>query len=107
MSDRLKLLENMLIESPEDAFLLFALAKEHEKLGDINLALDTYKNLQTINPEYVGLYYHFGKLLEKKEQIEEAVSIFDQGILVAKKQNNQHAWSELAAARTNWVEDIE
>jgi tetratricopeptide (TPR) repeat protein len=105
MSDRLKLLENMLIDSPNDSFLLFAYAKEHEKLGDDTLALHTYKKLKNINPEYVGLYYHFGKLLEKNEQFEEAIAIFDAGISVAKKQNNQHAWSELAGARMNLVED--
>jgi tetratricopeptide (TPR) repeat protein len=105
MSDRLKLLENMLIDSPNDSFLLFAYAKEYEKLGDESLALDTYKKLQNINPDYVGLYYHFGKLLEKTQQIEEAIAVFDEGISVAKKQNNQHAWSELAGARMNLVED--
>jgi tetratricopeptide (TPR) repeat protein len=99
------LLENMLVDSPSDSFLLFAIAKEHEKSQNTSEALKIYSKLKEIDPDYVGLYYHFGKLLEKETQIEQAIVIYNEGIFIAKKINNQHAWSELAAAKMNLVDE--
>ena len=61
MSDRLKRLQSFLDASPGDSFILFAIAKEYEKLNQPNEALDHYLTLKSNDPEYVGLYYHLGK----------------------------------------------
>jgi tetratricopeptide (TPR) repeat protein len=72
MSDRLELLKSMLEKSPKDSFLLFAIAKEYEGLGENKAALDFFLNLKESQPDYVGLYYHLGKLYEKNDEIETA-----------------------------------
>ncbi len=98
---RLQLLLQMLQDSPEDSFLLFAIAKEYENLGDTAQALDYYLRLQQADPGYVGLYYHLGKLYEQMEQPDAAMQAYDQGLVVAQSVGDRHAWSELSAARLN------
>jgi hypothetical protein len=95
----------MLAAEPTDAFLLFAIAKEHETAGDDALALDFYTQCRHHNPEYVGLFYHLAKLYERKNEIDTAIAVYDVGMLVAKAQNNRHALNEMAIARSEWVDD--
>lgn len=99
MSDRLKLLQSMLEKNPTDSFLLFAIAKEYEGLGENKAALDFFLNLKKNQPDYVGLYYHLGKLYEKNDVIEKAFFTYKEGMEVAKKAGDQHALSELAGAK--------
>lgn len=105
MSDRLKQLQTFLEGSPDDSFILFAIAKEYEKLKEMDKALEQYLLLKSKDPEYVGLYYHLGKLYEMKEEFDEAVATYQQGMDVAKKQGDKHALSELAGAKLNLVDE--
>ncbi len=89
----------MLEDSPNDAFLLFAVAKEYEGAGDDAQALAHYQRLAQTDPGYVGLYYHLGKLLEKLDRQEEAIAAYDKGLEVAKAAGDRHSWNELSAAR--------
>ncbi|MCC6462880.1 MAG: tetratricopeptide repeat protein [Saprospiraceae bacterium] len=99
MSQRLQRLQQMLAASPGDSFLLFAIAKEFESLGDLDQAFEHYLRLRDTDPDYVGLYYHLGKLFEKTAQLDRAIQTYRQGIAVAKKAGDRHAWSELNGAR--------
>jgi len=87
--DRLEILLAHLKESPKDDFLLFAIAKEYEK------------NLKSNNSDYIGLYYHLGKLYEVISEDLLAVKTYKEGIDLAKKQGDFHALSELNNALTN------
>jgi len=99
--NRLEQLENMLKNSPHDSFLLFAIAKEQEKLNEEDKALDYYSRLIQSDPNYVGTYYHFAKLYEKQEQSEQALKIYTQGIQIARQLGDQHALAELSSAKLN------
>lgn len=101
-------LEQLLIflqDSPNDAFLTFAIAKEYEGLNEIAKALEYYKQLTVENEEYVGTYYHLGKLQEKLGQIENAVTTYKKGMEIAHKQGDRHAYSELAAAKLDLTDE--
>jgi tetratricopeptide (TPR) repeat protein len=98
---RLEQLQKYLAEQPNDAFLLFAIAKEYEGLGDKQLALKHYLTLRETTPQYVGLYYHLGKLYEKLEEPGEALETYKTGMIVAKKEKDMHAYSELMGAKMN------
>ena len=100
-TDRLLQLLEMLEESPGDAFLLFATAKEYEVLGDPEQALEYYQLLLDTDPAYVGLYYHLGKLLEKQGQANAALEIYQKGMEVATAQHDRHAYNELSGAKLN------
>jgi len=105
MSDRLQTLQGLQNDSPDDPFLLFAIAKEYEKLSDFNQALVQYLLLQEKNPGYVGLYYHLGKLYERLDQWDNALETYTKGMTVARKAGDQHALSELAGAKMNIDEE--
>lgn len=100
-TNRLEQLKEMLEASPTDSFLLFALAKEFEKIGELEHALEKYQFLIAHDVQYVGAYYHLGKLLERKEAMNEALKIYTQGIQIAKDQRDEHAARELATAKLN------
>lgn len=96
---RLNQLLSFLENSPKDSFILFAIAKEYENLAKTELAISYYQRLVSESPDYVGTYYHFGKILQKEGKEDEALEIFDQGLAVSKAQGDQHAYNELAGAR--------
>jgi tetratricopeptide (TPR) repeat protein len=99
-SKRLDQLLDMLSKSYEP-FLLFAVAKEYEKMQQLPDAEENYKKLLTDFPDYVGSYYHYGKLMEKQADFERATEIYSLGIAVAQKAGDRHALSELAEAKMN------
>lgn len=99
MNARLELLQSLLRDTPDDSFTLFAVAKEYEKLGDRTQALTHYLRLRDINPGYVGLYYHLGKLYETLEQPQQALEAYRQGCDVARAAKDFHALGELNGAR--------
>ena len=101
MSARLLQLTQLLDASPKDSFLLFALAKEHEGAGDDAQALVFYLRLQEAEPSYVGLYYHLGKLYERQEDAQNAISTYTQGIEISRQAGDRHAMSELQGALLN------
>jgi tetratricopeptide (TPR) repeat protein len=101
---RLEQLMKYLGDAPNDSFLLFALAKEHEGLGDIAEAFVYYNRLVTDHPKDVGTYYHLGKLYEKVENEAAAVAIYTQGMQIAQQLGERHAYGELATAK-NMISD--
>jgi|SRR5690606_21436226 len=98
MSHRLQQLIEFLKESPSDAFLVYALATEFLKLGHTEDALHHYEALVASHPDYVGTYYHLGKLYEALGRQTDAVVTYEQGMQAARKKRDMHALSELQAA---------
>lgn len=96
--DRLKALLDFLKDDPNDSFTRFALAREYQKRGDDEEARAYFDDLVERDPEYVGTYYHLGKLLEASGRREAAISTYKAGIEVARRQRENHVLSELQAA---------
>lgn len=93
--ERLEQLMNFLKEGSTDPFIRYAIATEHVKLKQYDLALEFYEDLLLNNPDYIGTYYHAGKLLELLGRKDKAISIYERGMEIAKKVKNMHAFSEL------------
>jgi Tfp pilus assembly protein PilF len=102
---RLRQIEQMLADSPQDSFLLHALALEHIKAGDLQIAKNTFEQLLSANEQYVGSYYHLAKLYEKLEELDLAKNTYEKGIVIATQQKNTHAASELRSALEQITED--
>jgi tetratricopeptide (TPR) repeat protein len=98
MQDRLEALLQFLEDDPRDAFTRFALAREYQKRGDFGRALEFFEGLVRDNPDYVGTYYHLGKLYEQEGREEEAKERYRQGIAAARRLRDVHAESELRDA---------
>ncbi len=97
-ADRLHALQAFHEEDPDDAFVRFALAQEYLKRGDIEEALRFFEGLVSKDPEYVGTWYHLGKLYQELGRSEDAVRTYTQGIAVAGRQRDTHAQAELRDA---------
>jgi len=97
--NRLEQLKNLLADAPEDSFITFAIAKEYEKEGNTGEALKCYLTIAEHDPEYVGLYYHLGKLYEERGDTLTAISTYEQGMNIAKAAGDDHAYNELVGAK--------
>jgi tetratricopeptide (TPR) repeat protein len=102
---RLDQLMKYLGDAPNDSFLLFAIAKEYEGSGDFDNAFTYYNRLVVEHSDYVGTYYHLGKLYEKIDNIEKAIETYKLGMNIAHKQGDKHAYGELATAKMNIDDD--
>jgi tetratricopeptide (TPR) repeat protein len=105
--ERLEQLRKLQAENPEDSFVAFAIAKEYESLGDEPQALYYYEELARRDPDYVGVYYHLGKLHEKLGSPAESLRVYRQGMDAARRLNDFHAYRELAAARSQLADEEE
>lgn len=99
--DRLKHLKAFYEEDPEDPFTRFALAQEYLKRGDTGEALAFFEALVDTDPDYVGTYYHLGKLYERLDRVDDALATYDAGIAVAQEQRDRKNLSELKDAKLN------
>ena len=82
---------------PSDAFTIYALATEY-RTQEPDRAWGYYQKLLAEHPDYVGTYYHAGKLLEQFNKPEEAEKVYRTGLVVARRAGQQHAASELLQA---------
>ena len=97
-SERQKELEAFLETDPMDPFLHYALGLEFLSQGHRSAAIVRFKKLQVEQPGYLPVYYQLGKCLEAENCMEEAVSMYRQGMEIALSQNNKHTYGELKSA---------
>lgn len=98
MTERIEKLKEFLLKTPGDSFLLHALALEYSKLGDDAKARSLFEEILEREPGYVGSYYHLAKLLERQNEPELAVNVYEKGMEEARKAGDRHSYNELRAA---------
>jgi Tfp pilus assembly protein PilF len=96
--DRITWIKQQLLTSPQDSFLLHALALEYIKLGQDEEARTYFENLLSHDPAYVGSYYHLGKTLERLGQETEAAAVYEKGMEMARAAGEARALGELRSA---------
>ena len=97
-SARIEQLQNFLQQSPSDPFLHHALALEFIKDGEDQSAEKHFRTNLDAVPDYVATYYHLGKLLERDGRADDAMAIYERGMVVAKAAGDMHTYSELQSA---------
>ncbi|MEX0994830.1 MAG: tetratricopeptide repeat protein [Balneolaceae bacterium] len=108
MSDNLQKIKKLAAnvrENPEDSFLKFALALELLKNNQDRKALLLFESVYKNHPDYLGVYYHLGKLYESLENYERAEQLFTEGIRVAQRQDKDRTEKELNEALEALKED--
>lgn len=96
--DRLATLQAFLADDPDDPFTRFAIAQEQARRGADAEALRVYEALVQSHPEYIGTYYHLGKLLVRLGRDADATAVFRAGIAAATQAGDRHARAELQGA---------
>ncbi len=82
---------------PTDPFTIYALATEYRAAEPLR-AWEFYEKLLTEYPDYVGTYYHAGKLLEGFGKKDEAERVYRKGLVVSRQAGQLHAASEIQQA---------
>lgn len=85
-------------KNPDDSFSKFALALEFKKQGEYKRSRMFFEDILQKDPEYVGVYYHLGKLYEMMDQLADAKKMYKQGITIADSQREDRTKSELEEA---------
>lgn len=101
--DRIAKIREYLEGSPKDNFLRHALALELIKSGDDIQARGIFETILTECPEYIGSYYHLGKLLERVGETQAAIDWYEKGMAAARQAKDNHAYNELQAAYEDLV----
>jgi len=96
--ERIEKLLAFLKENPSDNFVQHALALEYIKLGKDNEAKDLFEQLLARDPAYTGSYYHLAKLLERNNDTDAAIKVYEKGMEETKKAGDNHAFGELRSA---------
>ena len=93
--DRISKLNEFLKTNPKDSFVQHALALEYIKLGNDEQAKGLFEEILNREPGYIGSYYHLAKLLERINNTDEAIKVYEKGMEEAKKAGDNHAFGEL------------
>jgi Tfp pilus assembly protein PilF len=96
--DRIERLKGFLSSNPDDCFVKHALALEYVKLNDEAQAKALFEEVLQTDPNYIGSYYHLGKLLERTNDTEAALAIYEKGMQKAQELGERHAYGELRGA---------
>lgn len=96
--DRIERLKEFLATSPNDCFVKHALALEYVKQGEELVAKNLFEEVLAFDENYTGSYYHLAKLLERLNQTDAAIAVYEKGLEITKARGEQHAYSELRSA---------
>jgi Tfp pilus assembly protein PilF len=96
--DRLAALLDFHRDDPADPFTRYALAQEYLKAGDPARALAFFEGLVRDHPDYVGTYYHLGRLYERLDRGADAAAAYRAGVAAATRAGDLHARTELQGA---------
>jgi Tfp pilus assembly protein PilF len=95
---KIKQLARQIKRNPGDSFSKFALALEFRKEEQFKKARILFEDILSSDPDYVGVYYHLGKLYEILDRPDDAKKLYQKGITVADKQDEQRTEKELKEA---------
>src|SRR5215216_2929824 len=101
--NRLERIKELLLANPGDSFLQHALALEYIKIEEDEKAKQLFQNLLQEDENYIGSYYHLGKLLERNDKMKDAKEVYEQGMLKAKEACDMHTYNELRTAYEDLV----
>ncbi len=98
MSQRLELLEKLVLSGQTDSFGRYALAMEYRKLGRSEEALRAFTELRERDPDYLPTYQMAGQILTELDRPADARPWLEAGLLLAQRVGNDKTASELAQA---------
>lgn len=93
--DRLNQLLKQYASKPSDTFIMYAIAKEYEKLGNYAETIYFFEKIIKNNPDYLAVYYHFAKNLLEINDFDKAKLILKNGIDIAKNKKDIKTLAEL------------
>jgi len=93
--DRVSMLQELLSQDPNNAFARYGLAMEYSNSGNVEQALEEFRNLLSAHPDYTAGYFMAAQALAKVGRSGEARKMLADGIACAQKKGDSHAQSEM------------
>ena len=89
------MLAEILASNPSDAFARYGLAMEYSNQGNVTQAMEEFRKLLSVHPDYTAGYFMAAQTLAKADRIDEARKMLSDGITSAQRTGNAHAQSEM------------
>ena len=105
-NERLETLIKMYKENPNDPFICYGIFLEYQNFNTTE-AEKFLKILLNDFPQYLPTYYKAAEFYTQTEKYDLAMKCYNDGIDLAKQQQNQHALGELTQAKSFLEEDME
>jgi tetratricopeptide (TPR) repeat protein len=96
MASRRERIEAMLVDDPNDSFLLYSLAMDYRGGGEIESSLRVFDQLIHRETPHVPAFFMSAQMLVEADRIDEARSRLRDGIEQARMQNDSHAAAEMS-----------
>jgi tetratricopeptide (TPR) repeat protein len=96
-AERIEKLQAMLAQSPNDAFLLYAMGMERKKTGPAE-ALKLFSRVIEIDPNHGYAYFQLGQTHESTGDTAAARVAYRDGMAAAQRGGDHHAAGEISAA---------
>lgn len=97
-STRLDQLIEMHREDTSDSFVRYAIGLEYIGRRNFSEALNWFEELRKVDPDYLPTYYQLGSVYEELDREDDAKKIYEEGLVIGRKQNDLHTVSELQGA---------
>lgn len=103
--DKLKQIQNMVAERPQDPFVRYALAMEYLKQKMNKEAVETFTNIVSEFPNYTGVYYHLTKFYIENGEGALAKATYFRGLEACRISQANHDLMELKTLGEDYFED--
>ncbi|MFY8022353.1 MAG: hypothetical protein ACOVP1_14200 [Bacteroidia bacterium] len=106
MENRRKKIEQMLLESPEDVFLNYALAMEFKSENNLEQAIIFFKKCIEIHGSHTASMYQLALIFEELGQMKQVLFYLNKGIAILKQTNDRKTLNEFLTLKAmNFDED--
>jgi len=95
MSEMLNNLKKMLGTERENQLLHYSIGNEYLKSNDFDMAEEHLRKAVSLDPAYSAGWKLLGKTLNAAEKYEEAIEVFENGIMVAENKGDIQAAKEM------------
>lgn len=97
-TNRLELLQLMVQQNPANSFARYGLAMEYANTGDLETAIEEFRQVIQQDETYCAAYFHGGQCLEKSGKPAEARDLYEKGIEASTRKGDLHTRAEIEAA---------
>jgi len=98
MSTRLKQLEALAANDPDDPFIQYAIALEYVSNGRLEEAAETLEHLIVKAPNYSAGYHQAGRVYEQLDRLDDARRCYEKGVVVAEQEGDGKDRDEMQGA---------
>jgi tetratricopeptide (TPR) repeat protein len=95
--ERIAMLQEILAQSPNDAFARYGLAMEYSNSSQVDQAIEEFGKLLSAHPDYTAGYFMAAQTLDRAGRADEAKKMLGDGIAAARRTGNMHTLSEMEA----------